>query len=212
MALRVIGAGLPRTGTTSLKNGLERLLDGPCYHMFELFPRIEDHGPRWYKALCGAENELDDLLEGWVAAVDWPAAILWSELAARHPDALVVLSHRGSAETWWASADATVWTAMRRSAVDADPRIREFNAAMRRRAGFGDDDWDDPAAAMARYDDHYASVVSTVSADRLLVWEPSEGWEPLCERLGVAVPDEPLGRSNDRAEFRARLGLSNTPQ
>jgi hypothetical protein len=37
MALRVIGAGLARTGTTSLKLALERLLGGPCYHISDLF-------------------------------------------------------------------------------------------------------------------------------------------------------------------------------
>jgi hypothetical protein len=32
----VIGAGLPRTGTTSMKKALEELLSGRCYHMEEV--------------------------------------------------------------------------------------------------------------------------------------------------------------------------------
>ena len=40
--LRVVGAGLGRTGTHSLKVALERLLGGPCYHMVEVFKRPAD--------------------------------------------------------------------------------------------------------------------------------------------------------------------------
>jgi hypothetical protein len=45
-------------------------------------------------------------------------------------------------------------------------------------------------------------VKQTVPADRLLVWDPKEGWEPLCEFLGVEVPPEPLPHTNDTASFR----------
>ena len=42
MTLRVVGAGVGRTGTHSLKLALERLLGEPCYHMSELRVRPED--------------------------------------------------------------------------------------------------------------------------------------------------------------------------
>jgi hypothetical protein len=42
MALQVIGAGLGRTGTTSLKRALEQLLGGPCYHMLDVQERTDD--------------------------------------------------------------------------------------------------------------------------------------------------------------------------
>ena len=45
------------------------------------------------------------------------------------------------------------------------------------------------------------SVVSAVPPERLLVWNPSEGWEPLCEFLEVSVPSEPLPRLNDTISF-----------
>ena len=41
MGLKVIGAGLGRTGTASLKVALEQLGFGPCYHMGEVFPQAE---------------------------------------------------------------------------------------------------------------------------------------------------------------------------
>ncbi len=50
--LRVIGAGLGRTGTNSLKLALERLLDAPCYHMIEV-NRHPEHAQVWLDALLG---------------------------------------------------------------------------------------------------------------------------------------------------------------
>jgi hypothetical protein len=55
------------------------------------------------------------------------------------------------------------------------------------------------AAAMDRWNE---TVVRTVPAERLLVWRPGEGWEPLCEFLEVDVPDEPMPRLNDTMSFR----------
>lgn len=204
--LQVIGAGLPRTGTTSLKGALELLLDGPCYHMFEFFPRKEEHGAAWWQAYDGDPSALDPVLAEWVAAVDWPASVCWQALAERHPDALIVLSHRGDAETWWRSADRSVWEVMRRAEANAaeEPVIAAWNNKMRTTAGFGDD-WDDPAAAQAVYRRHYDNVIASAPADRLLVWQPEDGWEPLCEALGVDVPDQPFLHRNTGDEFRRRL-------
>jgi hypothetical protein len=55
------------------------------------------------------------------------------------------------------------------------------------------------AAVMERWN---RAVVDTVPADRLLVWNPSEGWEPLCEFLDAEVPADPLPRLNDTRSFR----------
>ncbi len=201
--LRVIGAGLPRTGTTSLKNGLELLLGERCYHMFELFDDF-DAGIKWWQALEGDIAKIDKVLDDYGAAVDWPASLFWRELMAKHPDAVVVLSHRGDAETWWRSVDRTVWAMLRRR--DTEPTLAAFNEKMRAKGGFGDD-WDDPTAAMAVYDRLFAEVTSTVPADRLVVWQASDGWEPLCTALGIDVPDEPFPHLNSTGEFRDRAGL-----
>ena len=206
MALSVLGAGFGRTGTESLKKALEILGFGPCYHMFEMGKRVEEHGPRWWAALNGEVDQLDGLLEDWEAAVDWPASIFWRELAVRHADALVILSHRGDSATWWKSADATVWQAMRRSEAGDDEMIREFNRSMRRGGGLGDD-WDDEAVARAWYDAHHEAVIREIPADRLLVWQPADGFGPVAERLGVPAPDVAPVHANTTAEFRSQSGL-----
>ena len=45
-------------------------------------------------------------------------------------------------------------------------------------------------------------------SSELLEWQPGDGWEPICERLGLSVPDEPFPHVNTTEEFRAMLGLS----
>ena len=78
MALRVVGAGLGRTGTHSLKLALEQLLGGPCYHMLEVFGRPQDV-PRWQRAVDGDPmpvEQWDEIFGDYVAAVDWPASAM----------------------------------------------------------------------------------------------------------------------------------------
>jgi len=203
MGLQVIGAGLPRTGTSSLKSALEQLLGEPCYHMFEV-QKNPDHGILWWAALEGDDASRAKALHGYGAAVDWPASLFWRELIAENPDAIVVLSHRGDAETWWNSVDKTVWAAMRRP--DIEQAFAEFNVRMRRKAGLGED-WDTPAGAMAYYDRVYAEVVARVPAEKLVIWQASQGWEPLCEALGLPVPELDFFHQNTTAEFRERAGF-----
>src|SRR5689334_17368530 len=108
MPLRVIGSGVGRTGTNSLKVALERLLGAPCYHMLEVFPRPAHFG-LWTAVARGQPVDWDALFDGFAAAVDWPAAAFWPELAAKYPDAVIVLSERESADAWWKSASATIF-------------------------------------------------------------------------------------------------------
>ncbi len=203
MTRAIIGAGLPRTGTTSLKAAIERLTGEACYHMTEFFPRGDEHGSLVWKALQGEIANLDLVLADFPHAVDWPISLFWRELAERRPDALILMSHRASAEEWWSSVDRTVWEAMRRP-TDI-PGWDGFVTSMRAKAGFGDD-WDDPDVAKTHYEALLDEVRATVPDDRLLPWQPGDGWQPLCTALGVDVPDEAFPRLNDTAEFRAQSG------
>ena len=81
MTLRVVGAGLGRTGTTSLKAALEFLLKAPCYHMDEVYNHPE-HVEVWRSALRGDSADLSALMEGYAASVDWPAGAFWRELSS----------------------------------------------------------------------------------------------------------------------------------
>lgn len=197
MTLRVVGAGLGRTGTNSLKVALERLLGAPCYHMMEVFQHPE-HIRLWHAAARGEMPDWGQLFSDFGAAVDWPAAAFWPELSAAFPDALVLLSLR-EPESWWQSASETIFPSVRQQAgtewyamVDALFGAR-FTRAL-----------DDRAAAIAAFERHNTRVRASVPANRLLEWRAAEGWAPLCAALGVPVPDEPFPHTNTRADWLAR--------
>lgn len=207
MDLRVVGAGLGRTGTASLKQAFERLLGGRCYHMSEVFERPQDT-TAWHAAVRGEPIHWDALLGGYSATVDWPACSFWRELSGSNPEALIVLSRRDSAEKWWASMERTI-VATLKTPVPADiPAVAEHRAMVlelldRRFTP----EWSDPGAAMVAYERHNEAVRGSAAPGRLLEWSPGDGWEPICDSLGLAVPDEPFPHENTTEDFRARMDL-----
>jgi hypothetical protein len=56
-----------------------------------------------------------------------------------------------------------------------------------------------------RFHRHNEDVKASVPPDRLLVYEVSQGWGPLCEFLGVPVPDTAFPQVNSTEEFQARM-------
>src|SRR4051794_21962660 len=201
--LRVVGAGLGRTGTASLKQALERLLGGRCYHMKEVFEHL-DHVPVWHAAIRGEQVDWAKLLDGYAAIVDWPGAACWRPLAAANPEAVVLLSTRADAETWHRSAKATILGDLPDEVKAAQPELAEFGAMVGDMFAAFDPNWRDRDAAMAAYERHNAAVRAEVPADRLVDWQPGDGWEPLCAALGVPVPEEAFPHTNTTEEFNTR--------
>jgi hypothetical protein len=208
MQLKVVGAGLGRTGTTSLKLALERLTGGRCCHMFEVFERPESV-PLWHAAARGESVDWAMLMNGYEASVDWPAAAFWPELSAVNPDAVVLLSTRATPQQWWASMERTIVGVLSAEVPPEDERLTAHRAMVREVfARRFTPDWRDPEAAIAAYTRHNERVRSEVPAQRLLEWQPGDGWEPICAALGVAVPSDPFPHENSTAEFRARMADS----
>lgn len=201
--MKVVGTGLPRTGTNSLKVALERLLGEPCYHMYECIPRMDEHGPIW-TGLARGDRPDWSFLDDFGAIVDWPGSAMWELLVEAFPDAVVVHSVRDDADQWWRSVDATVGQAMRGHLHTGDPGVGPtFIRAMVERAGWGT--VDDAELMRALYEEHDRRVREIVDTDRLVVINPSDGWEPLCAGLGIAVPDEPYPSTNSTADFQATV-------
>ena len=202
MELRVVGAGVGRTGTHSLKVALEQLLGAPCHHMVEI---LNDPAqiPAWTDAIEGRPVDWSAMLTRYRSIVDWPGGAFWREISAVNPDALVLLSVRDP-EAWYRSASNTIFLTFDRMPPDKQPWMNEVRKLLRDRFS---DRFDDPTAMMNAFVLHNDAVRAEVPADRLLEWTPGDGWEPICERLGLPVPTEPFPVTNTTDEFREMLGM-----
>jgi sulfotransferase family protein len=214
--MKVIGAGFARTGTASLMQALETLGFGPCYHMFAIIQR-PDRVRQWLAIADGgadARPDWDEIFEGFQSAVDWPVAAYWRELAAYYPDAKIILTVRDP-RRWYDSAAATIFRFRLRAdrypikAIStmltlANPEFAKFTRMTDTIVWRGvlDGRFADRAHAIDVFDRHVDEVRKRLPADRLLVYNVAEGWEPLCSFLDVPVPDEPFPNVNDTDEFQ----------
>jgi sulfotransferase family protein len=198
VTLQVVGAGFPRTGTKSLQLALEGLLGGRCYHMHEVFANL-DHVRTWRDALRGQPPDWGVFLAPYVAALDWPASVFWRELSMGHPDAIVILSLRADAATWWRSADRTILEVARKAELpEYEDWLPLFHELLRSCLG---ERWDDPEAAQGAYEQHNEDVQGAVPPHRLVTWQPEDGWASICDALGLPVPSEPFPHVNTTAEW-----------
>lgn len=247
--LKVIGAGLGRTGTLSLKMALEKLGLGPCYHMLEVF--LLDHAGLWrdislgkpvdwakiYAPLGGVPpgkgggkgkgkgkgkpSLASEHTRGphFQSSVDLPSAAWYLELIETYPDAKVILTVRDSPEQWYASAVETIMSEhtrglslARRFQLCTNPKqwsfFHEFlRPACYDRVGLPQEVAREKAAACEAYQAWISRVKATVPAEKLLVFNVKEGWEPLCQFLSLPVPEEDFPKANESAEFKQWLVL-----
>src|SRR5918994_1976352 len=169
--MKLIGAGLPRTATTTQMIALE-MLGLPCYHMRDMMMNMETSVPQFRKALEG-NADWDEIFEGKESAVDWPASYHWRELMDVYPDAKILLSVR-DADSWVRSMENTITQVF-----------------------FGD--------TLMHHLVRVRYEIDPGPSEGLLVWDPKEGWEPLCEFLELPFPDTPLPHVNDTENFQKNL-------
>jgi hypothetical protein len=213
--VKLIGAGLPRTGTLSQKIGLEMLGLGPCYHMVNVIADL-DQAKLWKRALEG-DGPWEDLFNGFGSTVDWPGGFFYKELIDAYPDAKVLLSERDP-EGWVKSMRGTVWAfrhgdnVMRhvsnaRGVIDPGWAgfIEMIDGLLWTGKGTFAGEHEQPEQLMAAMQRHNDEVKANVPADRLLVWDVTQGWEPLCEFMELPVPSEPFPNVNDSKVFVERI-------
>jgi hypothetical protein len=202
--LQVIGVGMHRTGSMSVKAALERLGFGPCYHGMEALRRSTD-GEHWLAAFEAAgQVDWSAIFDGYRATLDWPTIYFWEQLAAAYPDATILLTDRDP-ERWWDSH-----VAMFQLAAVLEEELTDEQRQWAQESGFAqmqtalgtivsatfDGRVFDKAHCLRVFQQHYERVRRSVPAERLLVYRVQQGWEPLCRFLGVDVPDEPFPRVN----------------
>ncbi|RCW45725.1 hypothetical protein DFQ14_10226 [Halopolyspora algeriensis] len=205
--LDVIGAGFGRTGTASLKAALEHLGFGPCYHMFEVIARPERIF-EWARAIDDESVCWDEVFDGYRASVDWPGAAFWRELTETYPSAKVILTVRDP-QRWYDSTYNTIYrfSEQTRDSAGVLPVERGFSDRFSSTidriiwGGTFDGRFADREHAIEVFERHNAEVQRSVPAERLLVYRVGQGWQPLCEFLGVDVPDEDFPHVNEAASL-----------
>jgi hypothetical protein len=216
MTLKIIGAGFGRTGTMSTYTALQQL-GLPCYHMHEVLgnPANKSHLDFWLgvaRSAPGTGHDWEQVFGRYAAAVDNPACCVWRELAAAYPDAKVLLTvHPRGAEAWYESTIDTIYF----TETKWQFKVLEFCTPFGRKFGEMSHQliWQrshagtmtDRARAIAHYHQHIADVRAAVPAERLLVFSAEQGWQPLCDFVGVPVPDTPFPNVNDRAEIKKAI-------
>ncbi len=213
MALKVIGAGLGRTGTLSLKTALEQLGFGKCYHMAELMnnPQQVHH---WLDLQAQQKTDLEALFSGFQSTVDYPACRFYHTFFKAYPDAKVVLSVRDP-ERWYESARNTIYATKPKTLGQklgmlwkmlTKPKVRKLLPVFQMAdqiiwEGQFEGEFEDKAFALKKFHEHIEEVKAHIPADQLLIFEVKDGWGPLCNFLEVPVPDTPFPRVNSRDDF-----------
>ncbi|KAI1081842.1 hypothetical protein F5B20DRAFT_569417 [Whalleya microplaca] len=212
---RVIGAGMSRTGTKTLKDALTILLGGPVHdsgiqslggsidqmqtwlEIMELAPKVQTFTEQ--KKLDWLFSEV---LDGYVATTDCPAATLTPEIMRVYPDAIVIATTRDE-KSWWKSMDylnsmmatwylplVVLW--LHKSQIYGLWR-EKFHYIMMWRY----DQEMIEADTLRKHEQHLRQVVPP---EKLFWYEVSQGWEPLCKILNVAIPDCPFPHSNSKID------------
>jgi len=217
MSIKIIGAGLPRTGTNTLKQSLEQLGHKRVYHMKELLV-YPDKLHYWKTLDETGDTNWDELYEGYDGTVDFPGYPWYKEHMKRYPDAKVILTVRDF-EGWYKSVDSTVFRAGPQTPIEKIKMLGKllFNTRARKvvkcikwfkkvffadelQGKFGNKDF-----AKKFWEDHIAQIKSSVPEDKLLVYDVRDGWGPLCKFLGVDEPAEPLPHLNKKENFKEML-------
>jgi hypothetical protein len=203
--LKLIGAGFGRSGTMSIKAALDQLGAGPCYHMKIALPRFY-HLHFFMKAWKGKKVNWKRFYKGYKSAIDWPTCSFYKELMIEYPEAGILLNVRDP-EKWYDSMKATIWAIQRAFPFWFPPIVRKIHREIIWKGNLHGV-FEDREKTIKIYKAWVEEVKRTVPADRLLVYEVKEGWKPLCDFLGVPVPEgKPFPHINERKSFLRMIRL-----
>ena len=201
--LEVIGAGFGRTGTHSLGVVLEKLGLGPCYNLYEV-AKNPGHRELWNSALDGKSVDWDYMFRSYKSTIEWPSVTFFDEIFQQFPHAKVILTLRDP-ESWYESAQNTIFEALEMSDHNPDPGKRESQRLTRRLIlghTFGER-YREKEHVLEVYRKHIQHVMEFVPGEQLLQFEVKEGWKPLCDFLQMSIPVDPFPKVNERSDFIA---------
>ena len=191
-----------------MQQALDELGFGPTYHMNEVF-RHRPHVQQWLDFGATGTADWDKLFDEYHSAVDFPASCAWEELYAQYPSAKVVLTVRDPT-SWWESTAEVIYptrTMYPGWLTRLVPFTQRWLDMVDRLVwtGIFDGRFSDKAHAISVFDAHIETVRARCDPDRLLIFEVSEGWQPLCDFLEVPVPSTPFPHANDRRSLQRRF-------
>ncbi|KAL0084758.1 P-loop containing nucleoside triphosphate hydrolase protein [Phycomyces blakesleeanus] len=207
MPLKIIGAGFGRTGTNSLRLALETL-GYRTHHMIKALSDITQDPLVWERAFNDPENHPDEwesVYGNYDAAIDWPTVTHYKELMKKYPDAKIILTTR-SAESWYKSMNNTIFMKMHSNYVEELPEHPRLFLKSQQKImlnGYLKDDLSkshNKEELCRMFEEHNEEVKRLVPPEKLLVLELGEGWDRLCEFLGVSVPGTPYPNTNSSGE------------
>lgn len=212
--MKIIGAGYGRTGTKSLQTALEKLGYGNCYHMEKLLRNPADV-VHWKNVYQEKVVDWNTLFKNYQAIVDFPGAMYYKELADFYPESKVILTVRDP-EKWYDSVYSTIFS------FDPGPLLKlkmllkmPFSATARNLfqvillndkaiwEKYFEGKFKDREYVIKKYLQHVEEVKQVIPADRLLVYEVKDGWQPLCDFLNKEIPTNVFPNSNKQEDFHA---------
>lgn len=214
MSLKIIGAGFPRTGTTTLKKALEVLGYDKTYHFKDLIanPKKLKH---WQELENDGQTDFAQLFNGFAATVDFPGYPYYKILMKEYPNAKVILTKRNF-EGWYESMSKTIWKSKQKTIFEKiilrikmifNERLRDVFKCIKfmRKTYLGkqfNNAFDSKSKAEKIFFAHIDEVTRHVPKKQLLIYEVADGWQPLCDFLGVQIPDESFPHLNKKENFR----------
>ena len=164
-----------------------------------VFRNMEVQVPLWSEAVKGNAN-WSAIYEGYESAVDWPTAGFFRELLQAYPTAKFILTER-SPESWADSFGSTIYKLLQEGDKLPEKMQNWLKMANEVVIKSGFPKGSDRDALIDGFIAHNKAVREIIPQEQLLIFQVKDGWEPLCEFLNVAVPNEAFPRTNNREEF-----------
>lgn len=147
----------------------------------------------------------DKIFANYDAAVDWPSAEFWPELLQQYPDAKVILTVR-EPNDWYTSVGKTIKEWPMDPTITWPDRMLKTRAMARVIVKEGAlKAYEDKDTMISKFLENIDRVKEMVPRDQLLIFQPSDGWEPLCRFLNITTPDTEFPRCNRGEDFLDRL-------
>lgn len=200
----------------------EDLADGKDCHFQEIFEE-EDNDERG-NSISGLDEKKKDVprlkRDKYTATCDFPSARYWKEQLKQYPNAKVVLTKRSTTEAWYNSCVNTIFKMMNDSpfspvgvrvaqSIGGLP-VRGFTSMTSKvlsRETFKNDYSKENVCKV--YEAWNQSVIEECPSENLLIFDPKDGWKPLCNFLGKDIPNQPYPHVNDSKEFNKMVRFAN---